>query len=124
MRVALSLFVFIFLSGCGPKYVGPEPLVEDLLAEAKQLYEREKYGEAKEKLEAIKFDHPGNPYIGEVQYFIGMCTFRLKDYPAAEQDFRTVVREFPAGNNTLTQPIITCASPSSSSPCRRAWTRI
>ena len=96
-RAALSLCVFIFLSGCGPRYVGPEPLVEDLLAEARQLYEREKYGEAKEKLEAIKFDHPGNPYIGEVQHFIGLCNFRLKDYPAAEQDFRTVVREFPAG---------------------------
>jgi outer membrane assembly lipoprotein YfiO len=92
----LLLSLFVFLQGCGPKYVGPEPLVEDLLADAKKTYEKGKYGEAKEQLEAIKFDYPGNSYIGEVQFYIGMCAYKLKDYPAAEQEFRTVVQEFPA----------------------------
>lgn len=75
--------------------MGPEPLVEDLLNEAKKTYEKGRFGQAKEKLEAIKFDYPGNSYIGEVQFYIGLCAYALKDYPAAEQEFRTVVQEFP-----------------------------
>ncbi len=92
---SLGVILFVFY-GCGPQYVGPEPLVEDLLAEAKKLIEDGKYFDAKEKLESIRFDYPGNPHIGEIQFYIGLCYFKLKEYVVAEQEFRTIVREFPA----------------------------
>jgi len=96
LAVLLLPVLSFILSACGPQYVGPEPLVEDLLSEAKKTYDDAKYGRALEQLEAIKFDHPGNSYIGEVQFYIGLCHYQLEDFPAAETDFRTVVRDFPA----------------------------
>jgi outer membrane protein assembly factor BamD (BamD/ComL family) len=69
-------------------------MVGDLLKEAKGLYENGKYDDARQKLEDIRFNYPGNAFIGEVQFYIGLCYFRLKDYLTAEQEFRTVTREF------------------------------
>lgn len=73
-------------------------MVKDLVQETKKLYEKEKYYEAKEKLEKIRFDYPGNAFIAEVQLLIGLCYFGLKDYVVAEQEFRILLRDFPSNN--------------------------
>ncbi|OGJ93353.1 MAG: hypothetical protein A2487_10570 [Candidatus Raymondbacteria bacterium RifOxyC12_full_50_8] len=93
--LAACLFFFY---GCGPRYTQMEPLVEDLIAEAKQEFDKGRFFQAKERFDQIKFDYPGNASIAEVQYYIGLCNFNLEDYLAAEQAFRIILNEFPADN--------------------------
>jgi outer membrane assembly lipoprotein YfiO len=102
-RALLFLLLFASLAmlglpGCGPKLAAPEPLVQDLVADARALFDKGKYFDAREKYESIRFDYPGNPYIADVQFHIGACLFQLKDYINAEQELRTFVKEFPADN--------------------------
>ena len=75
-----------------------EPMVEDLLTEAKALYQRERFFKAQEQFEDIRFNYPGTPQIAEVQFYIGLCNFQLGEFLTAEQEFRTIVREFPEEN--------------------------
>ncbi|MFH0920765.1 MAG: outer membrane protein assembly factor BamD [Fibrobacterota bacterium] len=91
-----ALFALGLLQGCGPQVAAPEPLVEDLVASAKALYDKGDWFDAREKFEAIRFDYPGNPFIAEVQFYLGACLYRMKDYLNAEQELRTFQKEFPA----------------------------
>ncbi len=95
--IFLALLSLWFCS-CSSKFVAPEPSVEDLLSEAKGLMNKGNYGLAKEKFEAIRFDYPGNSLIGEVQFYIGLCYFDLKEYLIAQQEFESFLREFPSSN--------------------------
>jgi outer membrane assembly lipoprotein YfiO len=95
--ILLCLCAF-WWSACGPKYIAPEPSVEDLLSEAKVLYEKGEYANAKEKFEAIRFDYPGHPLIGEVQFYVGLCFFQLHENINAQQEFESFLREFPSDN--------------------------
>lgn len=69
--------------------------LETLFADAKQAYEAKKYLKAKQVLERVKQDYPGNEILGEVQLYIALCDFGLKDFGAAENGFRSVRHEFP-----------------------------
>lgn len=91
----LIAFCVFWFNACSPKLSGPEPTVEDLLTEAKGYYDKGNFGLAKEKFEAIRFDYPGHALIGEVQFYVGLCYFQLKEYLIAQQEFESFLREFP-----------------------------
>jgi len=98
VSVILLCLCALWWNACSPKFIAPEPSVEDLLSEAKGLYEHGEFVNAKEKFESIRFDYPGHALIGEVQFYIGLCFFQLREYINAQQEFESFLREFPADN--------------------------
>jgi outer membrane assembly lipoprotein YfiO len=98
LSIILLCIAACWWSACGPRFIAAEPSVEDLLSEAKGLYEKGEYGNAKEKFEAIRFDYPGHPLVGEVQFYIGLCFFQLREFLSAQQEFESFLREFPVDN--------------------------
>ncbi len=93
--LTILVFILFILSACGPKYI-PAPKSEvELLDSAVALFDRLETRNARLKFEELKFEYPGSINIAQIQFYIGMCSFLLKDYIVAEQELRLIVRDFP-----------------------------
>ncbi len=97
MRV-ISLFVMVLtllIVGCSSSGKFTKDNAEDQYAAAKNLYERGKYFQASEAFRLIVFNYSGVSFIDSVQYYLGMCYFKDKDYILAVAEFRRLTRNFP-----------------------------
>ncbi len=74
--------------------IATEPTVLERLTDARALFEKGRYYDARAAYEAIRFDYPGDDVMGEVQFRIALCHFHLKDYLSAEHEFRYFQRDF------------------------------
>jgi outer membrane protein assembly factor BamD len=64
------------------------------LTGAKELFDKGRYYDARQAYESLRFDYPGDDAMGEVQFYIGLCHYNLKDYLMAETEIRYFQRDF------------------------------
>ncbi|MBL8028948.1 MAG: outer membrane protein assembly factor BamD [Fibrobacteres bacterium] len=96
MRLLLTAIIasILILSSCSPRTVAVEPTVTERLTAAKERFNNKRYYDARQAFESLRFDYPGDEVMGEVQYYIGLCHYHMKDYMMAEHEIRYFQRDF------------------------------
>lgn len=59
------------------------------------------YPLAIQQYKAIIVEEPNNPITARARRALGICLFQLNDYPAAEDTFRGILKDYPASDATI-----------------------
>ncbi len=98
IAVAFSLAGILFVIGaCGgsaPSTVSTDSAA-DMFAKAREQYDKGKWEKAKLAFESLVYSYPGAAIIDSAQYFLAMCSYNLKDYIVAADEFRRLRTRYP-----------------------------
>jgi outer membrane protein assembly factor BamD len=84
----------LVLLSCSPRIASVEPTAAERFSIAKENFDKKRYFDARQSLESLRFDYPGDSLMGEVQFYIALCYFHMKDYYIAEQEMRYFMRDY------------------------------
>jgi outer membrane protein assembly factor BamD len=95
---ALALAALVSVIGaCGgsaPSAISPDSAAE-MYTRAKTQYDKGDWTKAKLAFEALAYNYPGAAIIDSAQYFLAMCSYNLKDYVIAADEFRRLRTRYP-----------------------------
>ncbi|MFP4522302.1 MAG: outer membrane protein assembly factor BamD, partial [Fibrobacterota bacterium] len=94
--LAILLIIAAFISswsGCGRKFTRP-PSPEQLFKKAMDRFQDEDWFGSRLLLDSIESEYPGSEIIDKVQYYQGLASFNNKEFIVAENEFRSLVRDF------------------------------
>ena len=77
---------------------GPPPLVpgaQEGFADARRLYDAEKWEKARLAFESVIFNHPGSTLVDSAQFLYAMCYFNQDDPVTAAAEFLRVRTQYP-----------------------------
>ncbi len=85
------------VGACGGN--APSPISTDSAAElysrARAQYDKGDWTKAKLAFESLVYSYPGAAIIDSAQYFLAMCSYNLKDYVVAADEFRRLRTRYP-----------------------------
>jgi outer membrane protein assembly factor BamD len=71
------------------------PPAGELFGRAKALYEDRKWEKAKAAFEGVIFSYPGAAFVDTAQYYLAACSYNLKDYITAADEYRRLHARYP-----------------------------
>lgn len=80
--------------GSAPSTVSTDSAA-DMFAKAREHYDKGKWDKAKLAFESLVYSYPGAAIIDSAQYFLAMCSYNLKDYIIAADEFRRLRTRYP-----------------------------
>lgn len=108
----LLAVVVAIISGCGgssPETISTEP-ARDMYARANTLFESRKWEKAKLAYETLIYSHPGSVMIDSAQFRLAMCSYNLKDFVTAADEFRRLRSRYPTSPLIPEGDILRCRS--------------
>lgn len=98
IAVALTLVGILFVIGaCGgnaPSAVSTDSAA-DMYSKAMAQYDKGKWEKAKLAFESLVYSYPGAAFVDSAQYYLAMCSYNLKDYIVAADEFRRLRSRYP-----------------------------
>lgn len=91
---AIALSVVGACGGSAPSPVGTDSAAE-LFARARVQYDKGDWMKAKLAFESLVYSYPGAAIIDSAQFLLAMCSFNLKDYIIAADEFRRLRTRYP-----------------------------
>jgi outer membrane protein assembly factor BamD len=89
--------VISLIGACGGS--APSPMSTDSAAElysrARVQYEKGDWTKAKLALESLIYSYPGAANVDSAQFFLAMCSYNLRDYIVAADEFRRLRSRYP-----------------------------
>ncbi len=111
--VAALLLIVLIIAACGgsapQQSISTEP-ARDMYARANSLYESRKWEKAKLAYETLIYSHPGAGMIDSAQFFLAYCSYNLKDYITAADEFRRLRTRYPTSPLVPEGDILRCRS--------------
>lgn len=87
----------LVIAACGGS--APSPISTDSAAEqyarANAQFENGKWDKAKLAYESLIYSHPGSAIVDSAQFRLALCSFNLKDYIVAADEFRRLRVRYP-----------------------------
>jgi len=90
----VALLILVRCGGHAPSNANTQPAGE-MYARAKALYEDRKWEKAKLAFEAVIFSYPGATFVDTAQFFLAACSYNLKDYITAADEYRRLHARYP-----------------------------
>lgn len=98
--VALLLFAMGGCGGSAPSAISTEPATE-MYSRARTQYDKGDWLKAKISFETFVYSYPGAANVDSAQYFLAMCSYNIKDYIVAADEFRRLRTRYP--NSSLVE---------------------
>lgn len=104
------------LLACSGK--GPPPVVsaQEGFADARRLYDREKWDKARLAFESVILNHPGSALVDSAQFLYAMCYYNQDDPIVAADEFQRVRTQYPTSPLVDDADFMRCVSLLDSSP--------
>jgi outer membrane protein assembly factor BamD len=94
LSLAVTLFVMAACGGNAPSPISTDSAT-DSYARARAYYDKGDWTKAKLSFESLVYSHPGAAIIDSAQFLLAMCSYNLKDYIVAADEFRRLRTRYP-----------------------------
>jgi outer membrane protein assembly factor BamD len=72
---------------------------EDLMGRGQRYYQQQKYGKAAADFREVVFNYSGTRVAAEASYLAAECSYQLKDYEAAAEEYQQMLGDYPTSDH-------------------------